>query len=155
MGDNEHLRMRFELGRHGWSDLHLEKGNISRVIRITHIFDDDPTESLIQFAEDIQNQKYPARTVFQDEPGTHILELSVVVDGAPELKLFSSSENFQSIEKMEEVETFEVTPSFIATQIFAELCRTEVLMGHKIYQKDRTQFPFKHFKEMKSKFSSY
>ena len=153
MWDADHLRVRFELGGHGWSSLYLEKGDMLHVIHIKHIFEDDPIESLIHFAEDLQSQNYPTRAVFQDEPGTHILELSVAIERTPILKLFSSPKNFQSVDKAEEVASFEVAPSFIATQIFAELQRIEILMRHRLYQKDRTRFPFKRFKQMKTKFN--
>ena len=153
MWDTDHLCVRFELGRHGWSSLYLEKGDIRHLIRITHIFEDDPVESLIQFAEDIQSESYPVSAIFHDEPGAHILELSVAVDRNPILTLSRSHLNFQPVDKAEEVESFEVIPSFIVAQIFAELQRIERLMGHKLYQKDRNKFPFRRFKQMQSQLS--
>jgi len=142
------LKVRYDLDTHGWSDLYLEKGNKSHAIRITHVFD-CPIESMIQFVEDIKFGNYPTNLILHDEPGAHILKLSPRKSGMPELQIFWTNHNFQSIHDGELIATYEVVPSFLATQIIAELGRIEILMRHKVYQKNRSHFPAHLLKKIK------
>ena len=137
---SDYLKFRYELDIHGWSDLYLDKGEISHAIRITHTFD-CPVESLIQFVKDIKAQSYPSNIVLHDEPGSHILNLSVPQNGTPILKVFRTRDNFQSIDQAELIGVYAVNPGFLAQQILAELSKIKILMKHKVYQKDRSYFP--------------
>lgn len=151
MSAAENPIIRFELGLHGWSTLCIvhEAGRIDS--DITHVFD-DPVESLILFAEDIRGGRFPARAAFHDEPGMHVLDVSVGKGSIPQLSLLRSNKNFfpfSDLQGFNEIAQFDVDPTFIATQIEAELFRIEHLMGHKQYQRDRSHVPMKRIAELR------
>ena len=71
----EHVQIRFELGLHGWSRLTFEASDTSLDLRVTHIFD-NPVEALLDFAEALRKQVFPASIILHDEPGAHTLVLN-------------------------------------------------------------------------------
>lgn len=151
MSSAENPTLRFELGLHGWSALCIihEAGRID--CDITHVFN-DPIESLILLIEDIRRGSFPAMAAFHDEPGMHVLKLSTDEGEAPRLSVLHSHKNYFSgldVEGFHRIAQFDVNPTFIATQIEAELFRIEHLMSHKLYQKDRSPVPMHRIAELR------
>ena len=132
--------LRFELGIHGWSSLEIQHLDKSVSFTITHIFD-DPVESLLNFIEDIEALRFPARIEFHDEPGMYALEIDVVDAAPPSLHILHSEKQFASPTQFNEIVAYRVDPSFIAAQIEADLFRIERLMNHKLYQENRSNHP--------------
>lgn len=148
MWESDHIQIRFELGRHGWSTLLIGTNAEPHQIQITHIFD-DPVEELIRFAESLNNKNYPARAVFRDEPGTHLIEVRPHENSLPILTL--SQSNRYSVEngsKMQRIATFPVVPRFVSTQIVADLKRIAHLLGDKEFQKNRSSFPWQAYRRL-------
>ncbi len=151
MSDPKHVILRYELGRHGWSDLQIEIDAQKFSLQITHAFN-DPIEELIDFIANIHEEKFPAFAVLQDEPGAHALRLEVDGERGPTLRLLASQENFPRESQFEEIAAFSVDPSLVALQLYADLVRIEILMENMIYREGRTQIPWRAFRELKRKF---
>lgn len=147
----EHVQIRFELGLHGWSRLTFEASDTSLELRVTHIFD-NPVEALLDFAEALRKQVFPASIILHDEPGAHTLVLNN--HDEPALKALRSDDQFPRRSTGLEIAEFRVDPSFVAIQIEADLERIAHLLKHEVYQSHRSEFPWARFKSYKQSLKS-